>query len=114
MKYEKKQDLPDVIQKAYPEEALEVYLDQYQVAWEEYVEKKGGEMGQKGYAHREAMAAVLREYKKDDAGNWYKRGEKPTKAEEQNIFEQVAETIKELFPEEMDQSVGVDTRGQES
>ena len=81
--YKTKQDLPDTLKDMLPERAQEIYLQAYKHAWELYSDDASSMLSQESVAHRQAWAAVGREYEQDeDTGKWYRIGEKPTEEDE--------------------------------
>ena len=96
MPYDSLQDLPGTMRDTMPREALEIYLDAYNEALEEYEEAEGGEAGREAVAHRNAMHAVKREFvHDDDTQKWYRKGEKPEPEEEEE--EGIIDTLKDLI-----------------
>lgn len=78
--YKSKNDLPDTLREYLPEKLQEVYLDAYQKSWEAYDESEGGDLGQAGVAHRDAMMAIEQDYVHDQkAGKWYPKDQQPKK-----------------------------------
>lgn len=96
--YKNMDDLPGTLRSILPSEAQEIYLKAYQKSWENYKPAKGGEMGQHGVAHRNAMHAVLEEYTFDQStGVWSKRGEKEAEEEDQNLFDTIIERLEDIL-----------------
>ncbi len=96
MRYESLDDLPDTIRDVLPEEAQEVYLEAYQDSWDHYEPDKGGDMGQAGWAHRDAWHAVKEEYVEDEkSGKWYPKGELPEEDEEEDegFFDEIGDAL---------------------
>lgn len=82
--YKTKQDLPDTLRDVMPDRAQEIYLKAYKRAWELYSDDASSMLSQEGVAHREAWAAVGREYEQDEeTGQWYRIGHKPTDEDEE-------------------------------
>ncbi len=84
MRYEKIEDISEILRDVLPDEAQEIYLEAYQKSWDSYKEQMGGELGQEAVAHRDAMHAVKQEFIEDkERGKWYPKGEEPEKTEEE-------------------------------
>ncbi len=78
MRYETKEELPEKITAALPDEAQEIYLRRYQEAWDNYNPRSAGGLPRQALAHREGWAAVGREFEQHEGtGAWYRRGEVP-------------------------------------
>lgn len=78
--YKNKSDLPETLREYLPEKLQEIYLDAYQKSWEGYDESEGGDLGQEGVAHRDAMLAIEQNYVHDQkAGKWVPRDQQPKK-----------------------------------
>lgn len=72
MHYETTEDLPETI-RALPEDAQDIYLDFYRRSWETHNDAVEG-MTRKGLVHRDAWAAVKRDFVQDQTGRWHRRG----------------------------------------
>lgn len=95
MPYDNVQDLPATMRDTMPQEALEIYLEAYNDAFEGYEEAKGGEAGREAVAHRDAMHAVKRVFvHHDDTHKWYRKGEEPEPEEEEEGG--IIDTLKNL------------------
>jgi cation transport regulator len=94
MRYESISDLPETLRDVLPERAQEVYLEAYQKSYDEYEEERGGQASRESVAHRDAMAAVKREYVHDEErGKWYRKGEEPDEEEDQSILDQLKDLV---------------------
>jgi len=68
-------DLPAMVQEKLPKHAQEIYLKAHNNALEEYKdpkERRGPESLEEA-AHKVAWAAVEREYRKNDQGEWVRK-----------------------------------------
>ncbi len=65
MPYDKNSDLPGSVKDNLPEHAQTIYRKAFNSALDEY--------GQEQRAHKVAWAAVEKEYKKNDDGEWVKK-----------------------------------------
>jgi cation transport regulator len=74
MPYDKRQDLPESVRDALPEQAQDIYLAAYNNAWDEYrnAEDRQGDASREEVSHKVAWAAVKREYEKK-GGEWRKK-----------------------------------------
>ena len=98
MRYETKEDLPESLRHWLPEEALELYVEAYQKAWDRYEERRGGELDQASVAHRDAMHAVRQEWTEDEETHeWYRQGEEHGHQEEE---EGILDKVTGLFESE--------------
>jgi cation transport regulator ChaB len=83
VKHMTKSDLPKGITDVLPEEAQQIYLEVYQRVWEASDERDATQLSRQSVAHRQAWAAVGREYEQDAVtGQWHRKGEKPAKEAE--------------------------------
>jgi len=61
-----------------PSEAQELYIKKFNESWENYTEKRGGDMGRRGVAHRDAIDAIRKQFVKGRTSDkWYRKGERP-------------------------------------
>jgi cation transport regulator len=76
MPYRKPDDLPDSVKSHLPKHALEIYLQAFNHAWDEYAdpEKRRDDASQEETAHKVAWSAVKKEYEKRD-GDWVRKNE---------------------------------------
>lgn len=74
MPYDKRQDLPESVRDALPDQAQDIYLAAYNNAWDEYrnAEDRQGDASREEVSHKVAWAAVKREYEKQ-GGKWRKK-----------------------------------------
>lgn len=95
MKLESIKNIPQPLQSQLPDEALEVYREAYNRAWDEY--DAGTELGQQNresVAHRQGWAAVKREFEhNEEKGIWYRKGEEPEEVQEEGIVEKIKHTF---------------------
>jgi cation transport regulator len=63
MPYSTNEDLPDAVRRHLPPHAQDIYREAFNNAWREYWEDEGR-------AHRVAVAAVKKHYRKDQSGRW--------------------------------------------
>lgn len=99
--YETIEDIPEIVRDDLPDEALEIYREAYQEAWEGYTEEEGGELGQHAVAHRVGMTAVENEYALDeDTGEWLSREEAPEREseEDESFGDVVDDAVEDLIP----------------
>lgn len=98
MPYEKKSDLPEIMQETMPGRAQEIYIEAYKEAYEQYKEGRGGEAGQEAVAHRDAMHAVKQEYVHDsETGKWYIKGKEPKEETEgKGLLDKIRDTVDDL------------------
>ena len=83
VKYASKSDLPKTITDVLPDEAQEIYLRVYERVWEQSGERNVAQLSRDSVAHRQAWAAVGREYVLDPVtGQWHRKGEKPVREEQ--------------------------------
>ncbi|MCC4309704.1 putative cation transport regulator ChaB [Alcanivorax marinus] len=75
MPYDKRDELPAMVQEALPAHAQEIYLSAFNNAWEEYddPEDRRGDASREETSHRVAWAAVKSEYEKGDDDRWHKK-----------------------------------------
>ncbi len=75
--YNSLKDLPERVRDNLPEHAQEIFMKAFNSAWEEYKEpesRRGGlKQSREEVAFKVAWAAVEKEYKKDESGNWVKK-----------------------------------------
>lgn len=91
-RYEEIEDLPEHLRNAMPEEALQIYLDTYNNAWDDYEGEQGGELGQDAVSHRDAMTAVYQDFEEDqETGDWYPKEELEEEEEDRALFEHLEE-----------------------
>ncbi|NGX31773.1 MAG: Cation transport regulator ChaB [Chlamydiae bacterium] len=74
MPYKEIDDLPPRVKSHLPKGALEIYLEAFNHAWQQYADPKKRTMGgdQEEVAHRVAWAAVKKKYEKGSDNNWHK------------------------------------------
>jgi len=75
MPYKKLTDLPDQVKNALPKHGQEIYQAAYNNAWDQYKDSsdRKDDSTREETAHKVAWAAVKKEYKKDDTGDWKKK-----------------------------------------
>jgi cation transport regulator len=75
MPYESLKDLPDSVGNNLPKHAQEIYQAAYNSAWDQYADPKTrrGNASREETAHRVAWAAVKKEYKKNNSGDWKRK-----------------------------------------
>jgi len=75
MPYKKISDLPEQVKNALPHHGQEIYQAAFNNAWEEYENPsdRKGDSSQEETAHKVAWAAVKKEYKKNEKGDWVKK-----------------------------------------
>jgi len=75
MPYKKLTDLPDQVKNALPKHGQEIYQAAYNNAWDQYKDPsdRKDDSTREETAHKVAWAAVKKEYKKDDTGDWKKK-----------------------------------------
>lgn len=97
MRYESTNDLPDTVRDVFPQGAQEIYLEVYNKVWDSHTGDSSDNMSRDSVAHRQAWAAVKREYVKDDVtGQWYRQGEKPEPETQQQEDTGILQRLKEL------------------
>ncbi len=71
MPYRKRSDLPEAVKGSLPKHALDIYIEAYNNAWEEYADPadRRGEDTREEVAHKVAWAAVKKKYEKK-SGRW--------------------------------------------
>jgi len=75
MPYKKLTDLPDQVKNALPKHGQEIYQAAYNNAWDQYKDPsdRKDDSTREETAHKVAWAAVKKEYKKNDTGDWKKK-----------------------------------------
>jgi cation transport regulator ChaB len=62
-----------------PAEAQKLYVDVYQTTWEQYDARRDGPMGRDAVASISAMAAVTRQFEREEGSlQWHRRCEQPS------------------------------------
>lgn len=74
MPYNDISELPDQVKTALPQHGQEIYQAAFDSAWKEYKypSDRKDDSGREATSHKVAWAAVKKEYKKNDRGDWVK------------------------------------------
>ncbi len=76
MPYKNISDLPERVKGNLPKHALEIYLEAFNNAWDQYAkpEERRGAVSREETAHKVAWSAVKKVYEKDEkTGEWKKK-----------------------------------------
>lgn len=83
MFYKHRTDLPIALQRTMPDEAQEMYREEYNDIWKryQYTYNDIGALSAEELAHRMAWGKVKRNFSKDCEGQWHRRSQQISKEE---------------------------------